>query len=89
MTEEQIKKDRQDRVVKAKDEIQSTLKKYELELVAEDMIGEHTKIEVMLQFQDRKKYPTAKLAQEDHKILTDMLEGEGDPIPLPKENDRK
>ncbi len=80
MTEEQIKKDRQDRVEKAKKEIGDVLGKYDLDITAEDMIGEHTKIKVMVQFVDTKKYPEAKLAQEENKIMEDLLDPKGDPI---------
>lgn len=73
MTEEQITKDRQERVEKAKNEIGVILQKYELDLTAEDMIGEHTKINVMLQFRDIKKYPEAKIAQEVDPIIEDIM----------------
>ena len=68
MNEQEITKDRQGRVVKAKEEINEILKKYELDLQAEDMIGEHTKIQVMLQFRDTKKYDSS-IAEEDKPII--------------------
>lgn len=83
MNEKQINEDRQKRVEQAKEEINAILKKYELDIVAEDMIGEHTKVKVMVQFVDTKKYEKAELAQEDKKIISDLIEGEGDPIGKP------
>ncbi len=81
MNDQEIQKDRQSRVILAKDEITAILTKYELDLQAEDHIGEHTKISVELQFRDTKKYPEAKLAQEEAPVITpDLLTGEGDPI---------
>lgn len=68
MNEQEQTKDRQARVVKAKDEINLVLKKYELDLQAEDMIGEHTKISVMLQFRDTKKYES-DIAEEEKPII--------------------
>ena len=79
-TEEEITKDRQDRVIKAKAEIEAVLDKYELSLVAEDMIGERTKISLMLNFVDTKKYPDAIMAQEVNPILDDMLNSPNTPI---------
>lgn len=83
MTDEEIKKDRQSRVEKAKKEIETILRKYELDITAEDMIGEHTKLKVMVQFVDTKQYD-AKLAQ-PLKPLTDeaidsLLDPKGDKI---------
>lgn len=80
MTEEEIKKDSQERVTKAKEEINKILKKYELDVAAEDMIGEHTKIKVMVQFVDTKKYPKADLAQPVNPVIDDLISGTGDPI---------
>lgn len=89
MTEEQIKQDRQSRVEKAKGEIEIILKKYELDITAEDMIGEHTRLKVMVQFVDTKKYDTP-LAQPYNPIISpvtsskdimdDLLNPKGDKI---------
>ncbi len=79
MNEEQIKQDRQERVTSAKGEIEAILKKYELDIMAEDMIGEHTKLKVMVQFVDTKKYDSP-LAQPDKVIIDDLLDPKGDEI---------
>lgn len=83
MNDEQITADRQGRVKKAKEEIELILRKYELDLQAEDMIGEHTKLSIMLQFRDTKKYPEAKLAQPVAPLVEDIM-GENTPIGKPK-----
>lgn len=85
MTEKQIEQDKQKRVTEAKKEISDVLKKYELDIMAEDMIGEHTKIKVMVQFVDTKQYPQADLAQPDRPVVTedqikDIMQGKGDAI---------
>ena len=79
MDDKQIQEDRQKRVTQAKAEIEVILRKYDLDITAEDMIGEHTKLKIMVQFVDTKKYPDAKLAQEDKKILEDLM-GSNQPI---------
>lgn len=84
MDDKQIEKDRQERVTKAKKEIEDILRKYDLDITAEDMIGEHTKLKVMVQFVDTKKYPDAKLAQPPKEVLEELLTGPGDPIGKPK-----
>lgn len=80
MTDKEIQKDQQERIIKAKEDIGAILKKYELDLAAEDMIGEHTKIKVMVQFVDTKKYPKADLAQPVNPVIDDLISGTGDPI---------
>lgn len=84
MNDEQINKDRQERVTKAKEEMEAVLKKYELDVTAEDKIGENTLIKIKVQFVDTKKYE-APLAQEHKPTITEenlkeVLQGEGDVI---------
>ena len=84
MTDEQIEKDRQERVTKAKEEIEAILRKYELDVTAEDMIGQHTMIKIKVQFIDTKKH-NAPLAQKHNPIVTEdnmkkAGQGKGDKI---------
>ena len=79
MNEQQITQDRQERVTKAKAEIEVILGKYQLALTAEDMIGEHTKVHVEIQFMDLKKHDTP-VAQQVDPILDDILNSPNDPI---------
>lgn len=85
MKDNKIEEDRQKRVTKAKEEIAEVLKKYELNIAAEDMIGEHTKIKVMIQFVDTKQYDKADLAQPENPVISedeiiDVMKGKGDKI---------
>ena len=84
LNDKEIDKDRQERVGLAKEELEAILKKYELQITAEDTIAEHTKIKVAIQFVDIKNYDS-KLAQEDRPIISDeqfndLLKGKGDKI---------
>lgn len=93
MNEIEIMQDRQRRVAEAKGKIEAILREYDLDLQAEDTIGEHTKISVMLQFRDTKKYPDAVVAQEENHVINmndlasdavimeDIMKPEGDIIP--------
>jgi len=88
MNDEQINKDRQARVTSAKGEIEEILRKYELDITAEDKIGENTMLKIKVQFVDTKRHDSP-LAQEHKPIVNeqqikDLLEGEGDPIPFKK-----
>lgn len=69
MNEQQIEEDRKKRATEARKEIESILRKYEVDLVAEGQIGDFVKIEVMMQMKDRKKYPDAILAQPENPII--------------------
>lgn len=81
MNDKQITEDRQKRVADCKKEIEVLLGKYQLALTAEDMIGEHTKVHVEIQFMDLKKHDVP-VAQPENHISEDLLNSPNDVIGL-------
>lgn len=69
MNEQEIEGDRKDRIADARHEIEAILKKYQLELVAEDMIGQTTKLAMMVSFRDLKDYSKAIIAQPKNPLV--------------------
>lgn len=69
MSDEEIRKDREERITNCKKELEAVLGKYHMALVAEDQWSPNTKVTVQIQFADLKKYDNAILAQEDRPII--------------------
>ncbi len=84
MNDKEIEKDIKSRVDLATKELAQLLKKHQLNLTAEDTIGERTAIKVAIRFVNTKEYPEADLAQPEPKItdkeILDVMEGKGDKI---------
>lgn len=72
MTEQEIQKDRQDRIAACKDAVQKILADYQFALVAEDNWTPNTKVRIEIMFADLKKYD-APIAQQDQPIVSPFV----------------